>query len=137
MADDKKISQFPEITTHEADDILPIVEESDPSETKKIKYKNLVNQTVVVKTADYTLTSSDGSILGDATSNPFTITLPLASANTGKIFTLKKTDDSVNIITVKGDGIEKIDDESTYLLELEGEFVRIVSDGNNWQVIAE
>lgn len=41
MPEDKPISEFTELITPEADDLLPIADDSDPSETKKIKVSNL------------------------------------------------------------------------------------------------
>lgn len=41
MAEDKKISQFPEITTPTENDLLSIVYATDPNETKRIKFSNL------------------------------------------------------------------------------------------------
>lgn len=94
------------------------------------------NLTVASKTSAYTVTSSDDLVLGDATSAAFTLTLPAAASNTGKVFRLQKTDSSVNVVTVDGNASETIRGQLTFKLATQYEQISIVSDGTNWQLIS-
>lgn len=55
-----------------------------------------------IKTANYTLLTTDNEIFADATSGAFTVTLPTASTCAGKIFTIVKTDTGPNAVTIGG-----------------------------------
>lgn len=82
-----------------------------------------------------TTASTHDLYLCDASSAAFTLTLPAAASNTGKIYRIKKTDSSGNAVTVDGNASETIDGETTYLVTVQNGFVDIVSDGTNWQII--
>jgi hypothetical protein len=93
---------------------------------------------IVAKTATYTAVQTDNVILCDATSGAITINLPAANGtrNTGKVYTIKKTDSSGNAITVDANGSQTIDGALTYALASQYKYVTIISDGANWHVIA-
>jgi hypothetical protein len=93
--------------------------------------------TVVSKTANYTTVGADGTVLCDASGGAFTITLVTAVGRSGKIQAVKKTDSTINVVTVAGDGGETIDGAATYALEYEAEVVWVQSDGSNWRVIGD
>jgi hypothetical protein len=90
---------------------------------------------IATKTGAYTLINTDSTILGDATSAAFTLTLPTAVGIAGRIYTLKKIDSSVNAVTIDGNGAETIDGEATYSLSTQWKYVSIQSDGSNWVII--
>lgn len=92
-------------------------------------------QPLATKTGAYTLVNSDDTILADATSAGFTLTLPTAVGITGKCFTIKKIDSSTNIVTVDGNGSETIDGSTTNLLNRINESLKIISDGTNWKIL--
>lgn len=73
-------------------------------------------------------------ILCDCTANNITINLPTAVGNTAQI-TIKKTDASVNTVTIDGAGTEKVDDGLTAVLRKQYESVTLVTDQSNWFVI--
>lgn len=89
---------------------------------------------VSTKTTTYTLSTTDDLILADGTSGAFTLTLPTAVGNTGKLFKMKKIDSSVNAITIDGDGSETMDGATTRALSTQYESLDIVSDGSNWVI---
>jgi uncharacterized protein (TIGR02145 family) len=66
---------------------------------------------------------------------PYTVTLPPAAANTGRVYRIKNIDPSGDAITIDGNGAETIDGESTYLLQPYKHSITIVSNGTNWYVI--
>lgn len=94
---------------------------------------------VVSKTTTYTATSSDDVIL--CSSSAFTMTLPAASSNSGKVFYIKKTDSSLsNIITIARAGSDTIVDgtsgRTSTTLNTMDETITIISDGTaTWYVL--
>lgn len=90
---------------------------------------------VAAKTSGYTATSADDFISCDATSAGFTITLPAAASNTGKVFYIKKIDSSANAVTIDGNASETIDGAATVTITLQYESLTIVCDGSNWHII--
>lgn len=96
---------------------------------------SIPNQAVTSKTANYTATSTDDVILCSASGGAFSITLPAAASNTGKVLFIKKTDSSSNIVTVDGDASETIDGTTTKKLCTQNESLKIVCDGSNWQIV--
>jgi len=89
------------------------------------------------KTANYTLTDADYTILANApAATPLTMTLPTAVGRTGKIFVIKKINSlGVDTITVDASGVETIDGALTYVLIPQWESIMVQSNGANWFVI--
>ena len=88
---------------------------------RDLKLRNLIGTGnlatgIVAKSADYTATTSDGTIEVDATAGAKTITLFAASSNPGKILTIKKIDSSGNAVTIDGNASETIDGATTLSL---------------------
>jgi hypothetical protein len=93
---------------------------------------------VATYTTTQTLLITNDFVKCNASSGPFDINLPQANTCLGKLFNIKKSDSSYNVISIKtfsGDFIDQTSSE--YLLELTGEFVSIISDGSGWNVISE
>ena len=86
------------------------------------------------KTANYTATSTDVVILCDVSGGAFTITLPAAANNTHRMYIIKKTDSSVNAVTVDGNASETIDGGTTAIITTQYESVIIICDGSNWHI---
>jgi hypothetical protein len=81
--------------------------------------------------------------LADATSAVVTVTLPAASVTvasgssiSGKTFYVKKMDASANAVVVSATVGETIDGSNTYSLTNRYDFVHVISDGTNWQIVA-
>lgn len=91
---------------------------------------------VSTKTGAYTVTSSDDFLIGDATSGAFTFTLPAAASNTGKVLRFQKSDTSSNELTIDGNASETIGGTLTRKVAVRYDNITIVSDGTNWQVLA-
>lgn len=87
---------------------------------------------VVSKTTTYTATVNDYTILCDATSAGFTVTLPTAASATKKVLNLKKIDASGNACTFDGSGAETIDDAATKATTTQYVNIQIQSDGSEW-----
>lgn len=111
--------------------------------TKKFKPGTMVNQNssdympynlpIATKTNDYTITTSDYTILLDGSSNTVTATLPTAVGIAGRIFNIKCIDDTFTC-TAQGNGSETIDDDASVTL-IKRETITVQSDGSNWVII--
>lgn len=86
-------------------------------------------------TASTTVVDSDDLILADATGGAITVTLPAASVNAGRRFTVKKVDASANAVTYDGAGAETIDNGGTFGWTTQYSAYTIQSDGTAWWVI--
>lgn len=83
-------------------------------------------------TATTTLTGTDSVLKADATTAAVTVNLPTAVGATGRKYTVKKIDSSVNAVTVDPSGTETIDGAATVALAAQWDTLRLVSDGSNW-----
>jgi len=91
--------------------------------------------TILSKTANYTVTTSDKDkfILCDATAGTITLTLPTAaSAGSGFTIGAKKTDSSTNTIIIDANGAETIDGQLTYVLTQQHDGIDLVTNGTAW-----
>jgi len=90
---------------------------------------------ITTKTANYTLTSTDYTILVDATSGNLTMTLPSASSSTGRIYNIKKIDASANTVTLQANGAELIDGTNTKVISMQWSNINIQSNGTSWYIL--
>ncbi|MBO3463821.1 hypothetical protein G7B40_001355 [Aetokthonos hydrillicola Thurmond2011] len=84
------------------------------------------------RTSAYTLTSTDSTIRGDATSAAFTLTLPSSATNTGRMYRIIKVDSSANAITINTTSSQTINGASTITLSSQWSSATLISDGTNW-----
>jgi len=89
---------------------------------------------LATKTAAYTLTATDSTILADATTAALTVTLPTPVGISGRQYTIKKIDSSVNVVAIAS-AAGTIDGAATKALSASGQVARVVSDGQNWFVV--
>jgi hypothetical protein len=97
------------------------------------------------KSADYTITDTDGvsTVLVTTGSSTITVTLPTAADNTGRVITVKKVDSGTGKITLDGEGSETIDGYTSTNIGtysdsgLTGQyaFMTVQCDGTGWHVI--
>lgn len=90
---------------------------------------------IVIKTGAYTLTATDSTVLCNATTAAFTVTLPTAVGIAGRRYAIKKTDSSANVVTVGTTSSQTIDGATTKALSTQYASIDIVSDGANWNII--
>ena len=91
--------------------------------------------TIATKTANYTLTTTDFTVLGNASGGAITLTLPTAVGVSGQIYTLKKIDSSANVVTIATTSAQTIDGQSSYSLSLQYAGVQVQSNNSNWVII--
>lgn len=90
---------------------------------------------ITTKTADYTATSSDHTILCNKSDGNITITLPAVSGCSGRIYNIKKIDSSAYTVTIDGNSSETIDGALTQTLTTQYESITIQCDGSAWYII--
>ena len=102
-----------------------------------LRHYNAENAVVAVTTA-YTPYKNDKTILADASSASFTVTLPgAATVEAGRTYTIKRTNAGANTVIVDGNGSETIDGIPSLRLNQRFDYLQLQSDGTNWVVISE
>ena len=89
-------------TTNHHGNLTGLTEDDHPQYMLVDGTRTMISYALRTETSDYTITSSDWTILADATSNTVTITLP-ASPNQGQVFNIKCID-STNTCTIARNG---------------------------------
>jgi hypothetical protein len=90
-----------------------------------------INTTVVDNSI---LTTANTRLFCNATSKNIIVTLPTAKNNKYQ-YIIKKTDSSVNTVTINTVNSELVEGSLTYVLDKQFKGVTIASDGTNWFVI--
>lgn len=94
--------------------------------------------TIVSKTysdTPYSVGATDEMILVNASGGAVTVNLPAAASNTGRKLKIKKTDSSVNLVTIDGNSSETIDGDLTLDIVSQYDCYSLVCDGSNWHII--
>jgi hypothetical protein len=91
----------------------------------------LPNKAIVTKSASYISTTSDYSILCNATGGAIVIMLPTA-ATSGQELRIKKIDASANTVTISADGGATIDGETTVTISSQWSSYTVQYNGTNW-----
>jgi len=86
-------------------------------------------------TTTYTVTAADYSVLCNAAGGAFTVTLPPAAQNDRRVLQIKKTDATVNAVTIDGNASELVEDATTQRLLYQGENLMLACDGAQWWVL--
>ncbi len=76
------------------------------------------------------------SFAGKALAAGITITLPAAAEVSGHIYFIKKTDLSVNSVSIVANGAETIDGALEQVLGDQYDVMILQSDGSNWHIMA-
>ncbi len=101
----------------------------------KLRRDDTLREAVVAKTAAYTATDRDQTILCNASSGAFTVTLPASQGISGRTYRIKKTDSGGNAVTVDGNASETIDGATTNSLGSQYDVIEIQCDGSNWHIL--
>lgn len=88
---------------------------------------------ITSKTANYTALASDYTIICDASGGAFTLTLPAASSNTGRVYVIVKSDESSNAVTFSP--VLKFTGATNMGSVNFPKTISVQSDGTNWRVI--
>ncbi|MGI8406392.1 MAG: beta strand repeat-containing protein [Thermomicrobiales bacterium] len=95
-----------------------------------------ISTSLATKTGAYTLTTTNSVILADATSGGFTLTLPTAVGIDGRQYTIKRINSAANNVTLGTTSSQTIDGSTTKVLTSQYQQIVVVSDGSNWQIVA-
>ncbi|MBL0182164.1 MAG: hypothetical protein IPP96_07675 [Chitinophagaceae bacterium] len=106
------------------------------SPTSTLHVTGSTAHSITTKTATYTATASDYTILCNNTSGAITINLPAAAGCTGRVYVIKKISGASNNVVIDGNASETIDGVTTRTLTLQYESAAIQSNGSNWFVIS-
>lgn len=94
-----------------------------------------IGMDITSTSTDITLNATHCTVLVDASGAARTITLPAASGCTRRIYTIKKTDNSANVVTIDGNASETIDGATTQPLNTQWEYLKIQCNGTAWFII--
>jgi len=89
----------------------------------------------LTKTSAYTLTANDSVIFADATSAPFSVTLPSAVGLAGKNYIVKRTNAGANSVTIATTSSQTIDGQISYVLSVQYAAISVMSNGSEWLII--
>lgn len=87
------------------------------------------------KTSNYTAAVSDYTIRCDTTLGNVTVTLPAAAQNIGKIYIIKKVDNSSNQVIIDPNASETIDGSTTASISVYNQSLMIQSNGTSWDIL--
>jgi hypothetical protein len=85
---------------------------------------------IATKTGNYTLSAQDGTILCNAASAGFTLTLPASGIQSGQRYRVKKTDATANVCTVSSS--VNIDGAGSFTLATQYASQEVQWDGTQW-----
>jgi hypothetical protein len=92
---------------------------------------------LAVKSADYTLTASDHTILVDCSSGNVTLTLPTAVGCVGRMYIIKRIDGTNNAANINSNGSEEIEGSTNPASVGAMSSIVIQSDNSGWWKMAE
>jgi len=96
---------------------------------------NIARGETVTETSVAITASNKRIILADATANDITVTLPSAATSLDVPYTIKKIDNTTNIVIIEGDGGDTIDNDLNQVIRDQYEGITMVSDGAEWYVV--
>lgn len=109
------------------------VNESNPQNLhSRFVCKGSIATQVTTVSANTTLTVDHHAVLVNASGGNRTITLPDATACSGRQYIIKKIDSSANTVTISAQTGQTIDGQSSVVLSTQYQFIKVVSDGQNW-----
>lgn len=104
--------------------------------TVSVTNTNAFYKAIRTITATDSVSTTDSTILCDATAGALTLNLPAASAGNKRVLHVKKIDASANAVIIDPNGAETIDGAATRALAAQWDAVTLQSNGTAWFVIA-
>ncbi len=93
------------------------------------KIKNVDGNDDPYTAGDETLILADGSL------GAMQVRLPAAASVPGRVYIIKKIDNSANAITINPNSVETIDGVLTPTLSTQFAFLKVISTGSSWYII--
>ena len=104
--------------------------------TSTLHVTGSVGMSIVTKTASYTATANDYTIVCNNTSGGITITLPAANTAAGRVYVVKKISNMFLNVVIDPNALETIDGALIKTLTMPYDTAVIQCDGSNWFVIS-
>jgi len=102
------------------------------------KWNQVHIEGITALSADTTLGSTHDCIRATGGAGAgITITLPTAVGITGRVYTVKKVDSGVGPVTVATTSSQTIDAYVTYVISNQYQYVKVMSNGTNWDVVGQ
>lgn len=91
----------------------------------------------VTKTASFSLAATENFVIANGASANVAVTLPSASANTGRIVTIKNLSGTYTVISAASDvaPVGSATPGTAILAATAGKWATLVSDGTNWIIM--
>lgn len=96
---------------------------------------NALPHPLIEKSASYTATIDDYTIVCDATSGDVTISLPSAASASGHVMNIKKKDSSTNNVIISANGSDTIDGSATVSTNVQWTTITIQADTTAWYIL--
>ena len=104
--------------------------------TSTMQVAGSVALSITTKTATYTATASDHTILCNNTGGAITINLPAAAGCSGRVYVIKKISGILLNVTIDPNASETIDGVLTRVLTTQYESIIIQCDGTSWFILS-
>lgn len=104
--------------------------------TSTLQVNGSVGMSITTKTANYTATASDYTIICNNTSGAITISLPATSGCSGRVYVIKKVSAASLNVVIDPNASENIDGANTFTLTAQNESAMIQCDGNKWYILS-
>jgi len=113
--------------------------ESDAEFGSKVDFlAALTAKYVSTATTPYTLGGTDFFLAVDASGGAKVVNLPTANGLNGRIYIIKKTDNSANTVTVTPNGAETIEGLANFVLDAQYETLALIARGaSGWYIFAK
>lgn len=105
--------------------------------TSTLQVNGSVAMSITTKTANYTATASDHTIICNNTGAAITVSLPAASGCSGRVYVIKKVSGASLNVVIDPNASENIDGANTKTLTLQYESIMIQCDGSNWFILSK
>ena len=99
------------------------------------RFGGAMEQQITTISSTTTLDATHCTVLVDASSAAITVNLPAASGRVGRIYNIKRIDNSVNTVTIDGNASETIDGATTQTLITQWSTMTIQSNGTGWYIL--
>lgn len=124
-------------------DQLDAIGQADETSSDTVKDKHVSNNQLkvfndhwlVVSASSDITAGTDQIILADASSGKFQITMPPISTSGGFRYIIKKVDSTYNAVTIVGDGLETVEDDSSLVVLYQYDSPSLVPSGTNWSLV--
>lgn len=120
-------SNFGKLYTSTSNSSLYYLDSSDNNYT--------IIKKVIVKSSNYNVTSSDDTIVVNASGG--NVDINLISSINGKQYTIKKNDPSGNVVNINANGKQKINGSPTLTITSRHECYTLLGSGSGWHIISQ